>query len=134
MLTAGLVSVTFRQLSRAEIAEVMKKSAIRAIEWGSDIHVPPMDIAAADDAVEVCKKHGIVTASYGSYYRCSANEDEMDAVIASAVRLGTDHIRVWAGTKGSADADDRAETVRNLKTFAKCCLPWRRMQAPWLIW
>lgn len=119
MLTAGLVSVTFRQLSRSEIAEVMKKSAITAIEWGADIHVPPNDTAAADDAAEICRTNGIVTASYGSYYRCSANEDEMDAVIASAVRLGTGHIRVWAGSKGSADADDRADTVRNLKTFAK---------------
>lgn len=121
MLTAGLVSVTFRQLTRAQIADTMKQSGLCAIEWGADIHVPPADIAAADDGVRVCSENGIRTVSYGSYYRCSDNEDEMNAVIGSAVRLGTGHIRVWAGTKGSADTDseNRAATVCNLALFCR---------------
>jgi len=119
MLTPGLVSVTFRQLTRAEIAETITKSGICAIEWGGDIHVPPTDASAAEDAVRVCRDKGIKTVSYGSYYECSGNETEEDSVISAALRLGSDHIRVWAGKKGTADSSDaeRAEIVCILKNF-----------------
>ena len=119
MLTPGLVSVTFRQLTRAEIAKTITASGLFAIEWGGDIHVPPTDADAAEDAVKVCRENGVKTVSYGSYYRCTGNEAEEDSVISAALRLGTDHIRVWAGTKGTADTNDaaRAETVRVLRNF-----------------
>lgn len=121
MLIPGLVSVTFRKHTRREIAEAMQKSSLATIEWGGDVHVPPMDAEAVADAVTVCRNFGCTTASFGSYYRCTSDEDEIAATVETAVRLGTPHIRVWAGTKNSADADDanRAETVRNLRKICR---------------
>ena len=40
MLIPGLVSVTFRKLSRTEIAGLMVNAGLSAIEWGGDVHVP----------------------------------------------------------------------------------------------
>ncbi len=40
---AGLVSVTFRQLSPEEIVRVAREAGLTVIEWGGDVHVPPGD-------------------------------------------------------------------------------------------
>ncbi|MBQ4354920.1 MAG: sugar phosphate isomerase/epimerase [Clostridia bacterium] len=121
MFIPGLVSVTFRKHTRREIAEAMQKAGLSAIEWGGDVHVVPMDGEAVTDALAVCGEFGCRTASYGSYYRCTADDAFASSVVDTAVHLGTKHIRVWAGTKGSAAADstDRAETVRNLKKICR---------------
>ena len=66
MLTAGLVSVTFRKLSVGEILAGVKKAELGSIEWGGDVHVPqgdsiiPMVATPADF-------HGTPTA-----HRCAA--------------------------------------------------------------
>jgi sugar phosphate isomerase/epimerase len=54
------------------------------------------------------RDHGLNIAAYGSYYRLAASPTEglhFPAVLASAVALETKTIRVWAGNRGSADAD-----------------------------
>lgn len=113
MLIPGLVSVTFRNLSRLDIAVLMKKSGLSAIEWGGDVHVPskdmpltPVQSAEIDDALSealyVSTVGKFYTASYGSYYRC---ESDFNAYLHTAVGLEAPNIRVWAGTRGSADAD-----------------------------
>ncbi len=119
MLKAGLTSVTFRCLSPPEIVDLVVKAGIGAIEWGGDVHVPPGDLAAAAQVKAMMTDHGLVTSSYGSYYRvCSAGNPPFQAVLDTAVELGVPTIRVWAGRKASADADEayrqkfKAETLR----------------------
>lgn len=113
MLIPGLVSVTFRNLSRLDIAELMKKSGLSAIEWGGDVHVPSKDIPltpaqseeiddALSEALYVSTGGKFYTASYGSYYRC---ETDFNPCLNTAIGLEAPNIRVWAGTRGSADAD-----------------------------
>jgi len=121
MLTAGLVSITFRQLSKAEIGTLMEECGLTAIEWGGDVHVPsasPQDIA---DACSISAAHGIRPVAYGSYYKPWAESEQSRAAIRQDIgcarALGAKTIRIWAGQKGSADitAEERANVVRELQ-------------------
>ncbi len=120
MLIPGLVSVTFRKLSREEIAGLMVKAGLSAIEWGGDVHVPSdadefeMEHALTE-AMHFSSQGKFYIASYGSYFRCenSGYDDDLNV----AVSLDAPNIRVWAGTRGSADADDeyRKKIVRHIR-------------------
>lgn len=126
MLTPGLISVTFRKHDKFKVAEIAKKAGLSEIEWGGDVHVPPMDLAAIDDAVAASLNNGISIASYGSYYRCNGDEEEIKAQIETASRLGAKMIRVWAGKKWSCDAtdDERKATTDNLRNVCKIASPY----------
>ena len=102
MITKGLVSVTFRSMSREGVVSAAKKASLSEIEWGGDIHVPLGDLTAAADARELCRRHGISQRSYGSYYRF---DSDFSPVADTALALGADSIRVWAGSSGSCDTD-----------------------------
>jgi len=121
MLTPGLVSVTFRSLTKAEIGSLMEECGLTAVEWGGDVHVPsgsPQDIA---DACDISARHGIRTVAYGSYYKPWTESEESRASIrrdiGCARALGAGTIRVWAGQKGSAEITDeeRRNVVRELQ-------------------
>lgn len=105
MLTPGLVSVTFRQLSPFEIVGLVRRAGSGAIEWGGDIHVPHGDVACAREVRELTADHGLTVAAYGSYYRVGRSEEDglpFERVLETALELGAPLIRVWAGTAGSA--------------------------------
>ena len=111
MLTAGLVSVTFRKLTKAEIGVLMEECGLTAIEWGGDVHVPsgsPQDIA---DACSISAAHGIRTVAYGSYYKPWVGSEQTRAAIRQDIgctrALGAKTIRIWAGQKSSADITAR---------------------------
>ncbi|HUS46847.1 MAG TPA: sugar phosphate isomerase/epimerase family protein [Phycisphaerae bacterium] len=107
MIHTGLVSITFRKLSPAEIVELMRKGGLEGIEWGGDVHVPHGDIARAREVRKMTADAGLTIPSYGSYYRVGLGEPApFEAVLATAVELGAPVIRVWAGKKGSAEADE----------------------------
>lgn len=118
MLTPGLVSVTFRLLTKENICDRMEKCGLTAIEWGGDVHVPsdsPQDIA---DACSLSSAHGIRTVAYGSYWR--AEEGSLDRFrqdVGCARALGAKTIRVWAGAKGSGDCtpQERSTVVKSLQ-------------------
>ncbi len=106
-MKAGLVSITFRKLSPADVLDLCRESGLTEIEWGGDVHVPHGDIAAASLVGEQTRAAGISVAAYGSYYRLAASDGpDFSSVLASAVALGAPVIRVWAGTRSSADADE----------------------------
>ncbi|MFK7697526.1 sugar phosphate isomerase/epimerase family protein [Paenibacillus sp. HJGM_3] len=105
MLHTGLLSITFRQLSREQIVSLVAEAGLDGIEWGGDTHVPPGNIEAAQDAARLTKEAGVQVAAYGSYYKVGVDTNFAD-VLASAAALGAPLIRVWAGNRGSAAADD----------------------------
>jgi len=106
MLRSGLVSITFRTLEPAAIVELVTRAGLDAIEWGGDVHVPHGDTRRAASVRDLTEAAGIAVAAYGSYYRVAvAQELDFDAVLNSAAALGAPLIRVWAGDRGSADAD-----------------------------
>ncbi len=111
MLRPGLVSITFRKLSPAEVLSAAKAAALEGIEWGADLHVPAGDIGTAARVGEMTRDAGLTVAAYGSYYRVgSSPADEFQRVLDCAIALETKIIRVWPGSIGSAQADD---SVRN---------------------
>ncbi|MEZ4684343.1 MAG: TIM barrel protein [Caldilineaceae bacterium] len=103
----GLVSITFRKLTPAEIIALVVQAQLSAIEWGGDVHVPHGDAATAQIVRRQTVDAGLQVAAYGSYYRVSHEETgPFDKVLAAAVALGAPTIRVWAGRQGSAVADE----------------------------
>ena len=109
MIHGGLVSITFRQLDPVRIVELVKESGLSCIEWGGDVHVPHGDIRIAGEVKNMMSGEGLMTAAYGSYYKVGESEVEglaFGKVLDSAVALGSPLIRVWAGSQGSADAND----------------------------
>jgi len=107
MIIPGLVSITFRQLSPSEIIELVAKANLNVIEWGGDVHVPHGDIQQAETVARWTTDAGLSVAAYGSYYRLGApDQPAFESVVETAVALGAPTIRVWAGNRGSAEADD----------------------------
>ncbi len=109
MLISGLVSVSFRALSCETIIALAKQNGLRAIEWGADVHVPVGDTKRARDVYEKTAAAGLTVAAYGSYYRLgrfpqqAQQWQEMEKILANAKLLHTDTVRIWPGTKGSAE-------------------------------
>ncbi len=120
MLIPGLVSITFRQLTPARIIELVKKSGLKFIEWGGDIHVPHGDLPTARAIRCQCEDANILLPSYGSYYRANTtatDNPDLHAVLDSAAELGVNDVRIWAGTTGSANltAAQRNKTIEALQ-------------------
>ncbi len=123
MVSTGLVSVTFRQLSPAAIVGLVRQAGLQGIEWGGDIHVPHGDLARAREVQALTAGAGLTVAAYGSYYKAAHSEGQGLAfarVLETAVTLGAPVIRVWAGPAGSADTDavTRARVVADLDRIA----------------
>jgi hypothetical protein len=114
-LIPGLVSVTFRQLSPAEIVDLAAANGMAAIEWGGDVHVPAGAHDIARETAARCADAGIAIEAYGSYYRADGEADgDFGPVLSTALALGSPRIRVWAGSAGS----DRAAVVADLARVA----------------
>ena len=104
MYQTGLVSVSFRGLSPEEVIALCKQNGLSRIEWGSDIHVPPTDPENATRVAKLQGEAGIVTSSYGTYFRLGVHKtEELAAYIKTAKLLGTDILRIWGGEKNFED-------------------------------
>lgn len=117
MLKTGLTSITFRPLPVDDIIALAKECGIDGIEWGGDVHARPGELCDAKQIREKTEAAGLTIPSYGSYYRCDAEEGAFDDTLATAQALGAKVIRVWAGRKGSdkADAAYRDEVADSLR-------------------
>jgi len=103
----GLVSVSFRKLSVAEIIDLALANDLAGIEWGGDVHVPHGDVALARDVRKQCEDASLVLPSYGSYYRTGVSPAQglpFETVLDSALALGAPVVRVWAGGKERQDS------------------------------
>lgn len=108
-MKAGLVSITFRQLKPAEIIALCQKCGLGGVEWGGDVHAPHGDLQAARQVLELSRASNLEVAAYGSYYRAGESPSEglkWEQVLASARAMEAPLIRVWAGNRGSGEADE----------------------------
>ena len=119
-MKTGLVSISFRKLSPADVISLTCRSGLGSIEWGGDIHVPPQDLANAQKVGQRTRDAGLEVACYGSYYRL-LEADEAPQIAAAAKALGAPLIRVWAGNQGSADCPpEQREIIRqNAQNLAR---------------
>lgn len=121
MNKTGLCSITFRDLSCEEIIEIVSQAKLDAIEWGSDVHVLPNDFERAKEISHLMDDAGLITSSYGTYYRVGIeNEYAFEDILKTAEILKARDIRVWAGRKGSEDADlqYRKEVIKDAQRIA----------------
>lgn len=123
MIHPGLVSVTFRKFSPAQVVALTRKAELSGIEWGGDVHVPHGDVERAREVRALTEEAGLKVAAYGSYYRAGGSEANglpFQQVLESAVALGAPTIRVWPGGKGSAgmSAAERGAVVEDLRRIA----------------
>lgn len=109
-MKTSLLSVTFRKKTVEEIVALAAQGGVDAIEWGSDVHVPPTDPANAAKALQLCRENGLEVSAYGTYYRC--DDEDFAPYLETALLLETPVIRVWTGKLGSADCP--AETRRSI--------------------
>ncbi len=122
MLSAGMVSVTFRALTPQEILVVTAAAGLQDIEWGSDLHVPVGSIEMAHSIGELTRQAGLRPISYGSYFFAGyTDETVFIEILRTAKALGARNIRIWAGKKGSHDEDDRLKVVRSVRQCAALC-------------
>lgn len=107
MYKIGFTTVTFRGLSRKEICELASKNDIHFIEWGGDVHLPPGDETTVNEAILLSKQYNLNALSYGSYYRVGTGDyDEWQKIVDTANKIGASIIRVWLGSKSSADVSE----------------------------
>lgn len=100
-MKTSVASVTFRQKTIYEVAELARRAGLDAIEWGGDVHVPPGDVQAARAALRCTRENGLTVSAYGSYFRGDAEED-FTPILETAKMLESPVIRVWAGRQASA--------------------------------
>ena len=125
MIRTGLVSVTFRPHTPQEIIQWTVEAGLDAIEWGGDIHVPHGNVERAREVGDRTRSAGLQVSSYGSYYRLNGG-DPFEPVLETAQALGAPSIRVWAGNRGTQDADEAwreavAEDARRIAALAEAC-------------
>jgi len=120
----GLTSVTFRQLDWREIIRIARECNLDGLEWGGDVHVPSGELSHAQKVYQATVEAGLSVLSYGSYYRLGQGQD-FEPVLAVALALRADTIRVWAGAKDSAQhsAGERARAIRDAQTIADMAGP-----------
>ena len=125
MFLPGLVSVTYRALTPAQIIPLAKEAGLRALEWGSDIHVPDGNSAVATTVGGMTRGASLHVLSYGTYYRAGTYGEDYLSVfrkyLDTAYAMGAFSLRLWAGNKNSADvsAEERKAIVRELRACAK---------------
>ncbi len=100
----GLTSVTFRRLTPEAIIARAATAGLGGMEWGGDIHVPPVDLPNARRVGALTRAAGLCVTSYGTYYRLGGGADFADC-LDTAEALGAPMLRLWAGTCGSATVD-----------------------------
>ena len=124
MISSGLVSITFRQLTPEAIVALVRQAGLHGIEWGGDVHVPHGDLTRAREVGEMTREAGLEVAAYGSYFRVGNSEDSglpFSHVLDSALELGAPVIRVWAGTEGSVTvgSEGRKRVVADLRRITE---------------
>lgn len=109
MIIPGLVSVTFRDQPAEWIIGQCCAAKLKAIEWSENIHVFAGDENGSAALYRQTKEAGLAVAAYGSYYRLGEQKEPAKVFmesLKSAVALHAPVIRIWAGTKPSAEVDE----------------------------
>lgn len=117
----GLCSVTFRDRTPDQVLALAVDAGLGAIEWGSDVHLPPGDVDAAEALRRRCEDAGVACPSYGSYHAAGAEVSQpLEAVLESAAALGCATVRIWCawGTEPDAPEADRERVADGVRAAA----------------
>lgn len=101
MIIPGIVSATFKTRSIKDVLSLAKKAKLEAIEWSENHHITKGDLAYAREVGKITREEGLTIAGYGSYFRLGEGM-QIRPSIETSLALGTDNIRIWAGSKPSS--------------------------------
>ena len=101
-MKTGLVSISFRKISKKELIKATKESGLEYIEWGGDVHIPMGNVKLARSTRALMHGSGLKSASYGSYFGLVYHCDEhfpmpFKKVLKTARALSAKTVRVWLG-------------------------------------
>ena len=115
MMKSGLVSATFKSLSVENVLKIARNAGLQAIEWSENHHIPCGDEAFASTVGKLTADAGLEIAGYGSYYRLGQGMDILPS-LRTAKAIGAKQVRIWAGTKASAEVlpEERKALVKEL--------------------
>ncbi len=114
----GLCSISFRTLDSDTVLRMSADAGLLAVEWGSDVHAPPGDLAEASNLARRCRDAGMICPSYGSYFFAGKSEvDELEALFDTAEALGASTLRIWAqfGTVQDSASEERAAVADGVR-------------------
>ena len=115
----GLVSISFRNNTQREILEMMNRSGLEYIEWGSDVHAPHRSIGMLGELARLQAQYGVKCSSYGTYFRLGETPTaDLHYYIEAAKILGTDVLRLWGGRTSGAGM-----SLPDIENFMDAC--WR---------
>lgn len=118
----GICSVSFREHSPEEVIKAVSHAGLDCIEWGSDVHAPFNDEERLEEIAKLQKEYNIKCLSYGTYFHIMQDSLELlPAYIKAAKMLGASVLRLWCGTKGSAQYsdDEKAGLIDECKKAAQ---------------
>ena len=122
MFKCGLVSISFRSEDAEKIIKAASRAALDVIEWGSDVHLPPDDLAVREHVVARSREAGISTPTYGSYFRIGVTpREQFPALCEVAEALGASTVRVWGGSRAITpnDGEEWAAFVTETRAVAE---------------
>ncbi|WP_238709559.1 sugar phosphate isomerase/epimerase family protein [Natronorubrum halophilum] len=119
----GLCTISAKGRSVEDVLEVAGDVGYDGVEiWGQD-HIGNGSELICERIAQAASKQRLEIASYGSYLRCGSDEfdDELEHELTVTERLGTDTIRVWAGSQeyGDHDADHWDRAVADLERLTE---------------
>jgi 3-dehydroshikimate dehydratase len=128
MIYAGVCSLTLGKLDPQAVIDQCLHTGLTHIEWWGreQGHVPMGAIETATRVGEWTRQAGLTCAGYGSYYSVGESEQAglpFSAVLETARALQAPYIRVWAGTKGTAECDEehKAAVSTDALRIAELC-------------
>lgn len=106
-IEVGLCTISSKERSVEDVLELAGDVGYDGVElWGRD-HVGDGSVETCEEITDTAAIHGLEIASYGSYLRCGAEDFEaaLEHELTVTDRLGTDVIRVWAGSQNYNECD-----------------------------
>ncbi len=105
----GLCSICFHESPLVEVLDLAKKTGFDGVEiWGEEPHtLYPFDKKKIENISQMVKERGLSISMFGSYISPSMKNFKEKAKESLKIThtLGAPLMRVWAGNKGSKEAD-----------------------------
>lgn len=120
----AMCTIAFKDRPFEDVLELAVNAGFDGVEpWGKPDHMPGAYDARENGRIaRAIRERGLEVSQYGSYINPVSDgfEREMAEGLDTAVDLGTDTIRVWAGSCGSDDATDEdwQKAISGFRRFA----------------
>ena len=131
MRSAGVVSVTFRDMEEELLVELVRDAGLDGIEWGGEKHTPLQDPEKMARTSALTRSYGLRNLAFGSYYRC---DSDPAPVAEAALALQPEWIRIWTGRKSpdQCTPEEYRTMVENIQKL--CDLVPMDVAAEWHPW